>query len=163
MFRVCVCVIPENPQKYRIYKRFCIRNKGVLEALKDIVQFNLSVVSDSAPSWTTACQVSLSINNTQNLHKLMSTELWCHPTISSSVIPFSSRLQSFPASGSFPMSQFLTPGGQSIGVSASVLPMNIQGWFNLGSAFPLGWPWEAQSSPRVARESWGWRSSHCRA
>ena len=134
MFRVCVCVIPENPQKYRIYKRFCIRNKGVMEAFKDIVQFSLSVVSDSAPSWTAACQVSLSINNTQNLQKFMSTELWCHATISSSVVPFSSRLQSFPASGSFPMSQFLTPGGQSIGVSAlaSILPMNTQDWFTLG-------------------------------
>ena len=57
---------------------------------------------------------------------------WCHPTISSSVVPFSS-LQSFPASGSFPMSQFFTSGGQSIGVSASVsvLPVNIQDWFPL--------------------------------
>ena len=56
---------------------------------------------------------------------------WCHPTISSSVIPFSSCLQSFPASGSFPMSQFFTSGGPSTGVSAlaSVLPMNIQDWF----------------------------------
>ena len=56
---------------------------------------------------------------------------WCHPTISSSVIPFSSHLQSFPASGSFPMSWPFTSGGQSIGASASawVLPMNIQGWF----------------------------------
>jgi len=50
----------------------------------------------------------------------------CHPTISSSVIPFSSHLQSFPASGSFQMSLFFASGGQSIGVSASVLPMNIQ-------------------------------------
>ena len=60
---------------------------------------------------------------------------WCHPTISSSAIPFSSCFQSFPASGSFPMSQFFTSGGQSIGVSASasVLPMNIQDWY------PLGW------------------------
>ena len=59
---------------------------------------------------------------------------WYHPTISSSVIPFSSHLQSFPASGSFPMSQFFTSGGQNTGVSASapVLPMNIQGWFPLG-------------------------------
>ena len=60
---------------------------------------------------------------------------WCHPTISSSVIPFSScHLQSFPASGSFPVSQFFPLGGQSIGVSASasVLPMNIQDWFPLG-------------------------------
>ena len=60
---------------------------------------------------------------------------WCHPTISSSVVPFSSCLQSFPASGAFPMSQVFTSGGQSIGVSAStsVLPMNTQDWF------PLGW------------------------
>ena len=59
---------------------------------------------------------------------------WCHPTISSSVIPFSSCLQSFPASGSFPVSQFLTSVGQSIGVSvlASVLPMNISDQFLLG-------------------------------
>ena len=60
---------------------------------------------------------------------------WCHPTISSSVFPFSSHLQSFPASGSFQMSQFFALGGQNIRVSASalVLPMNIQDWF------PLGW------------------------
>ena len=60
---------------------------------------------------------------------------WCHPTISSSVIPFSSCLQSFSASGSFQMSQFFTSGGQSTGVSAStsVLPMNTQDWP------PLGW------------------------
>ena len=60
---------------------------------------------------------------------------WSHPTISSSVIPFSSHLQYFPASGFFPMSQFFALGGQSIGVStlASVLPMNTQDWF------PLGW------------------------
>ena len=56
---------------------------------------------------------------------------WGQPTISSSVIPFSSCLQSFPASGSFPMSQFFSSGGQSIGASASVLPMNIQDWFTL--------------------------------
>ena len=63
---------------------------------------------------------------------------WCHPTISSSVVPFSSCLQSFPASGSFPMSQFFASGGQSIGVSASasVLPTNIQDWFPLGCS---GW------------------------
>ena len=59
---------------------------------------------------------------------------WCHPAISSSVVPFSSCPQSFPASGSFQMSQFLVSGGQSIGVSASasVLPVNIQNWFHLG-------------------------------
>ena len=58
---------------------------------------------------------------------------WCHPTISSSVVPFSSSLQSFPASGSFPLSRFFASGDQSIGVSASatVFPMNIQDWFPL--------------------------------
>ena len=58
---------------------------------------------------------------------------WYHPTISSSVILFSSYLQSFPAWGSFPMCRFFSSGGQSIGASALVLPMNIQDWF------PLGW------------------------
>ena len=57
---------------------------------------------------------------------------WCHPIISSSVVPFSSCLQSFPASGYFPMSQLFVSGGQIIGASASVLPMNIQGWLPLG-------------------------------
>ena len=57
---------------------------------------------------------------------------WCHPAISFSVISFSLCLQSFPASGSFPMSQFFASGGQSIGASASALPMNIQAWFPLG-------------------------------
>ena len=73
---------------------------------------------------------------------------WCHSTISSSVIPFSFCLQSFPVSGSFPMSQFFTSGGQSIGVSAStsVLPMNIQDWF------PLGWTgWISLQSKGLSR------------
>ena len=73
---------------------------------------------------------------------------WCHPKISSSVVPFSSCLQSFPASGSFQMSQFFTLGGQNIGVSAStlVLPMNIQDWF------PLGWTsWISLQSKGLSR------------
>ena len=67
-------------------------------------------------------------------HNSCPSSQWCHPTILSSVVPFSSHLQSFPASGSFPMSQFFTSGSQSIGVSAStsVLPMNIQDWFPFG-------------------------------
>ena len=73
---------------------------------------------------------------------------WCHPTVSSSVFPFSSCLQSFPASQSFQMSQFFVSGGQSIGVSAStsVLPMNIQDWF------PLGWTgWISLQSKGLSR------------
>ena len=99
------------------------------------VQFSCSVVSDSlrthglqqarlpCPSPTPgACSNSCPLSQ------------WYHPTISSSVVPFSTCLQSFPASGFFNMSQFFTSGGQSIGVSASasVLPTNIQGWFPLG-------------------------------
>ena len=82
---------------------------------------------------TAARQASLSITNSQGLLKLMSIQ-WCHPTISFSVVPFSSCLQSFPVSGSFLISQFFTSGGQSVGVSAStsVLPMNIQDWLPLG-------------------------------
>ena len=74
--------------------------------------------------------------------------LWCHPIISSSVIAFSSCLQSFPASGSFQMSQIFTSGGQSIGVSASasVFPMNIQDWY------PLGWTdWISLKSKGLSR------------
>ena len=72
----------------------------------------------------------------------------CHPTISSSAVPFSSCLQSFPASGSFPMSQLFPSGGQSIGVLAltSVLPMNTQDWS------PLGWTgWISLLSKRLSR------------
>ena len=74
---------------------------------------------------------------------------WCYPTISSSVIPFSSHLQSFLASGSFQMSQFFTSGGQTIGVSAStsVLPMNTPDWF------PLAWTGWSPCSPRDSQES----------
>ena len=83
--------------------------------------------------WTAAPQTSLSTTNSWSLLKLMSIEIVI-PSISSSVVPFSSGLQSFPASGSFPMSQFFPSGGQSIRASAwaSVLPMNIQDWFPLG-------------------------------
>ena len=107
-----------------------------LPVVTSSVQFSHSVVSDSlqphgqqharppCPSPTPRAY-----SNSCPLHQ------WCHPAISSSVVPFSSCLQSFPASGSFPVSWFFTSGGQSIGVSASasVLTMNIQDWY------PLGW------------------------
>ena len=72
------------------------------------VQFNHSVMFGFATPWAAAHQATLPITNSQSLLKLMSIEGWCHPTISSSVVPFSSCLQSFPASESFPMSQFST-------------------------------------------------------
>ena len=85
--------------------------------------------------WTAACQTSLSFTISGSLSNSCPLSWWCHPTISSSVVPFSSCLQFFPASGSFPMSQQFASGGQSIwaSTSASVLPMDIQG------CFPLGW------------------------
>ena len=87
-----------------------------------------------ATPWTTACQASLSITNSWSLPNSSPLSWWCHPTISSSVVPFSCP-QSFPASGSFQMSQLFASGGQSTGVSAStsVLPVNTQDWS------PLGW------------------------
>ena len=103
---------------------------------------------DSVTPWTAARKASLSITNSRSLLKLMSIESVRPSTISSSVIPFSSCLQSFPASGSFPMSQFFASGGQSIGASASasVLPMNIQ------DRFPLGWTgWISLQSIRLSR------------
>ena len=92
---------------------------------------SLSHVWLFATPWTTACQASLSVTNSWSLP----LSQWCPPTISYSVIPFSSCLQSAPTSGSFQMSQFFASSGQSIGVSASasVLPMNTQDWS------PLGW------------------------
>ena len=113
-------------------------------------QFSHSVVSDSATPGTAARQTSLSITNSRSLLKLMSTESVMPSNHLTSVIPFSSRLQSFPASGSFPMSQFFASGGQRTGGSASVsvLPMNIQDWF------PLGWTgWISVQSKGLSRVS----------
>ena len=101
-----------------------------------VSQYSCSVVSDSLPPHGLQHARPSCPSPTPGVYSdscLLSR--WCHPTISSSVIPFSSCLQSFPASGSFPMSEFFALSDQSIGVSASasVLPMNIQDWF------PLGW------------------------
>ena len=115
---------------------------------------SLSHVWLFATPWTAAHQASPSITNFQNLLRLMSIEPVMPSNISSSVIPFSSCLQSLPASGSFPMSQFFASGGQSIGASASasasVLPMNIQGWFPLGLT---GWISLQSKGPRDSQES----------
>ena len=100
-----------------------------------------------ATPWTAARQDSLSITNSWSLPKRKSIEL-VMPSISSSVVPFSSHLQSFPASGSFQMSQIFASRGQRIGVSAStsVLPMNTQDWF------PLGWTgWISLQSKGLSR------------
>ena len=115
------------------------------------IQFSRSVVSDSSQPHGPQHARPPCLWPTPGVYSNSSPlSWWCHPTISSSVIPFSSRPQSFPASGSFPVSQFFASGGQSIGdsASASVLPMNIQDWF------PLGWTgWRSPCSPRDSQES----------
>ena len=117
--------------------------------IRDVAyQFSCSVISHTAIPWTAACQASLYITKSQSLFKLMSIQLvilrnhliLCHPLLL--------HLPSFPASGSFPMSQFFTSGGESIGVSASasVLPVNIQ------DQFPLGWTgWISLQSHGLSR------------
>ena len=122
----------ETQQKKQLHIKAWLRSLSSVQSLSHAWLF--------VTPWTVACQASLSITNSWSLLKL--TSRWhgklmirWHPTISSSVIPFSSCLQPVPTSGFFPMSQFFASGGQTIGVSASasVLPMNTQDWS------PLGW------------------------
>ena len=115
----------------------------------NLFQFSCSVMSNSL--WPHEPQHARPPcpSPTPGVHpNLCALSRWCHPTISSSVVPFSSYPQFFPASGSFQMSQFFTLGGQRIGASASasVLPMNIQDWF------PLGWTgWISLQSKALSR------------
>ena len=99
------------------------------------VQFSRSVVSDSLRPHESQHTRPPCLSPTPEVYSNpCPSSRWCHPAISSSVIPFSSCPQSLPASGSFPMSQLFASGGQSIGISASasVLPMNTQDWSPLG-------------------------------
>ena len=113
------------------------------------VQFNRSVMSDSLQPHGLKHARPPCPSSTPGVYSdSCPLSQWCHPTISSSVVPFSSCLQSFPASGSFPMSQFFTSGGQSFGASAStsICSMNIQDWF------PLGWTgWISLQSKGLSR------------
>ena len=104
---------------------------SILPTVSKLVQ-SLSHVWLFSTPWTTAYQVSLSITNSGVHSDSRPSSQWCHPAISSSVVPFSSCPQSLPASESFPMSQFFTSGSQSIGVSASASVLPIQYWFPLG-------------------------------
>ena len=108
----------------------------------------LNCVQLFATPWTAARQAACPSPTPRVYSNSCPLSQWCHPTISSSVIPFFSCLRSFPASGSFQMSQFFASGGQSIGVSASasVLSVNIQDWS------PLGWTgWISWQSKRLSR------------
>ena len=118
--------------------------------LSFLPQFSCSVISDSLwPHGLQHTRLPCPSPTPRAYSNSCPSHQWCHPTISSSVIPFSSCLQSFPASGSFPMSQFSTSGGQSVAVSASasVLPMNTRDWS------PLGWTgWISLQSKGLSRE-----------
>ena len=124
-------------------------NSYLITVSCDKFQFSHSVVSDSLrPHGLQNTRLPCPSPTPRAYTNSCPSSQWCHQTISSSVIPFSSHLQSFPASGSFPMSQFFTSGGQSIGASASasVLPMNIQDWS------PLGWAgWISLKSKGLSR------------
>ena len=121
----------------------------ICQDLVSTVQFSSSVMSDSLrPHGLQHARLPCPSSTPRAYSKSCPLSRWCHPTISSSVVPFSSCLQSFPASGSFQMSHLFTSGGQSIGdsASASVLPMNIQDWF------PLGWPsWNSLQCKGLSR------------
>ena len=109
---------------------------------------SLSRIQLFATPWITACQASLSITNSRVHSDSCPSSQWCHPAISSSVVPFSSSPQSLPASGPFPMSQLFPWGGQSTGLSAlaSFLPKNTQGWS------PLQWTgWISLQSNGLSR------------
>ena len=130
---------PSKRESFHLSKSILVSFRSFQKLPHICIKFSsvqsLSHVWLFAITWTTARQASLSITNSRSYSDSWPLSWWCHPTISSSVVPFSSHLQSFPASESFQMSQLFTSGGQSIGVSAStsVLPTNIQDWF------PLGW------------------------
>ena len=125
--------------KKGVLKTYHIHSFGLGDMRKASVQFSslqsLSPVRLFVTPWIIACQASCPSSTPRVHSNSCPSSQWCHPAISSSVIPFSSCPQSLPASGSFPMSQLFAWGGQSIGVSASasVLPMNTQDWS------PLGW------------------------
>ena len=122
--------------------------KGALKKRFTSVQFSLSVMSDSLrPHGLQHARLPCPSPTPRAYSNPCPLSQWCHPTISSSIIPFS-ILQSFPASGSFQMSQLFASGSQSIGVSAStsVLPRNIQDWS------PLGWAvWISLQSKGLSR------------
>ena len=117
-----------------IHLNYTVMKCSVWHIVRNItsVQFSHTVVSDSL--WLHGLQRASPSPTPGACSNSCPLSLWCHPTISSSVIPFSSCFQSFPASGSFPMTHFFESGILSIGVSdsASILPMSIRKWFPLG-------------------------------
>ena len=134
-------------------EQYCIRTWNVRSCELDNGKFNSvqfsSVMSESLPPSGLQHARPPCPSSTPGVYSnSCPLSQWCHPTISSSVVPFSPHLQSFPASGYFPMSQLFASGGQSIGVSTStsVLPVNTQDWS------PLGWTgWISLLSKELSR------------
>jgi len=134
----------------------------------DFLIITLVVVRSPSPvwlfatPWTVACQISLSFTISQSLLKHHPLSWCCHPTISFFVTPFSYCPQSFPASGSFPMSKFFASGGQSIGTSASasVLPVDIQGWFPLGLTGLIAFLHKGLSLNHISKALFLWGSAY---
>ena len=124
------CALKDTNVLRFLFISYCLTASGSFSS----VQFSHTVMSDSLqPHGLQHARLICPSPTPRVYSDSYPLSQWCHPTISASVVPFSSHLQSFPASGSFQMSQLFASGGQSIGVSTSVLPMNIQDWF------PLGW------------------------
>ena len=163
--KIFACHASVNPEKYNelymfISYMFIVEN-GKIKYLIDkyqflkytsvsfnLVQFSRSVLSDCWPHEQQHARSPCPSPTPRIYPNPCPLSRWCHPTVSPSVIPFSSCLQSFPASGSFQMSQLFASGGQSIGIlaSASVLPMNTQDWS------PLGWTgWISLQSKGLSR------------
>ena len=137
-----------NRNKKTKTKIQCAWQKMTQSKKKDSFQFSHSVVSDSLQphesqhAWPPCPSPSPGVHSDSR-----ASSQWCHPATLSSVIPFSSCLQSAPASGSFPMNQLFASGGQNIGASASILPMNIQDWFPLGLTGLISF--QSKGLPRV--------------
>ena len=133
----------------RAYNYQCKVFQRLFSSTISSVQFSHSVVSNSLRPHELQHTRPLCPSQTPGVYSnSCPSSRWCHPAISSSVIPFSSCPQSLPGSGSFPVSQLFTSGGQSIGVSASasLLPMNTQDWS------PLGWiGWISSQSKGLSR------------
>ena len=138
---VCVCVYLLFNWRDNCFIEFCCFQSNI-NMKQPSVQFSCSVVSDSSrPYRLLQARLPCPLTTAGACSNSCPLSRWCHPTISSSIVLFSSCLQSFPSSGSFPMSQFFVSGDQSTGSSAStsVLPMNLQDWFPLRLNGLISW------------------------
>jgi len=140
--RLSICTLNDITLLSKVYETSLSNSNSMQQRLsplivntdpKSVSKFSHLVMSDSLwPHGLQHSRLPCPSPTPKACSNLCPSSQWCHLTISSFVIPFSSHLQSFPASGSLPVSWLYTAGGQSVSASASVLPMNIQEWFPLG-------------------------------